>query len=206
MPSPPKIFDADSRSKNPSHEQVDCIVLAAGLSTRAQGWKMILPFGDSTVIESTVKTALSICSRVVLVTGYRAAELTQLFSSCSQVTPVYNPKFQKGMFGSIQVGVRQVTTPRFFIALGDMPLVSPATYKLMMETEIPDACIPQYRGRSGHPVLLSSSLAAPILDSGGSATLRDILHGRAVKRVGVNDRFVLHDIDTPEDYKTLREE
>ncbi len=206
MPSPPKVLDADSHCKDPSHEQVDCVVLAAGLSTRAKGWKMILPFGDSTVIESTVKTALSICSRVVLVTGYRAAELAQLFSPWSQVVTVYNPKFQKGMFCSIQVGVRRVTTPRFFIALGDMPLVGPATYKLLMEAETADACIPQYRGRSGHPVLLSSRLAAPIISSSGSETLRDILKGSSIKKVPVSDRFVLHDIDTPEDYKTLREE
>jgi molybdenum cofactor cytidylyltransferase len=197
--------EADSRRYKLPHEEVDCVVLAAGLSTRAKGWKMILPFGDSTVVESTVKAALSVCSRVVLVTGYRSRELAQLFSSWCNVKTVYNPEFEKGMFGSIRIGVGQVTTNRFFIALGDMPLVSPSTYRLLMEVETAEASIPQFQGRSGHPVLLAAKLAAPILESGGEATLRQILRGRAVHRVAVSDRFVLHDIDTPEDYRTMLE-
>jgi len=190
----------------PPDAEVQCVILAAGLSTRAKGWKMILPFGDSTVIETTVRQGLSACSRVILVTGHRSAELAQLFSSWSDVTTVYNPEFEKGMFSSIQVGVSHITTDRFFVALGDMPLVSPATYRKLLEEKREAAVIPRFQGKNGHPVLLTSILIAKILESGGPTTLRDILEDHVVISVPVNDRAVLHDIDTPEDYKRLHDE
>lgn len=190
----------------PPDSEVQCVILAAGLSTRVKGWKMILPFGDSTVIETTVRQGLSVCSRVILVTGHRAAELTQLFNSWSDVITVYNSDFEKGMFSSIQVGVSHITTDRFFIALGDMPLVSPATYQILLEEKREEAVIPRFQGKNGHPVLLSSILTTTILESDISTTLRDILEGRVVISVPVNDRAVLHDIDTPQDYRRLHDE
>jgi len=191
---------------SPPDAEVECVILAAGLSTRVKGWKMILPFGDSTVIETTVRNALSVCNRVILVTGYRAEELLQLFGSWSDVFTVYNADFKKGMFSSIQAGASHITTDRFFIALGDMPLVSPVTYQRLLEVKREEVAIPRFQKKNGHPVLLSSKIAAKIIKSDASTTLRDILDRQVAVSVPVDDRAILHDIDTPEDYRRLHDE
>ena len=59
-------------------EKCDCIVPAAGRAQRMGRWKPVVPFDGRTIIETVVSTALRACSRVVLVTGYRGAELAAL--------------------------------------------------------------------------------------------------------------------------------
>ena len=63
----------------------DCVILAAGLSTRMKRWKMVLPYGDSTVIETAVSRALSVVQRIILVTGFRADEMEELFAENPEV-------------------------------------------------------------------------------------------------------------------------
>jgi hypothetical protein len=55
--------------------EVECVMLAAGRSSRMDDWKMTLPWGKSTIVEHSVRTALNVCARVVLVAGFRAEEL-----------------------------------------------------------------------------------------------------------------------------------
>ncbi|MFT8211100.1 MAG: NTP transferase domain-containing protein [Symbiopectobacterium sp.] len=43
-----------------------CLMLAAGLSSRMGQWKMMLPWGEGTVLDSALAAALSFCDRVVL--------------------------------------------------------------------------------------------------------------------------------------------
>ena len=62
-------------------EKFECIVLAAGASARMGQWKLFLPFQGRTVIECVVRAALTVCSRVILVTGFRSAEAAAFFSS-----------------------------------------------------------------------------------------------------------------------------
>jgi molybdenum cofactor cytidylyltransferase len=62
--------------------------------------------------------------------------------------------------------------------------------------------IPQYRGKKGHPLLLSDEMRVRILDADRSKTLRDVLAGAPTVIVPVDQTGILHDIDTPEDYRS----
>jgi len=70
---------------------IDCLVPAAGLSERMGSWKPLLPFGDSTIVETVVANALAVCSRVILVVGYRGKDLGARFSTETHVIIVETP-------------------------------------------------------------------------------------------------------------------
>ena len=181
----------------------DCIMLAAGESSRMGGWKLSLPLDGKTLIERSVDSALDACGRVILVTGYRAEDLEALFSGYKRVKLVRNPEYERGMFSSIRAGAEEVRTDRFFIALADMPLVEKEVYiKLLLYKDIP-AVIPKYRGKKGHPLLLKREVRDIIVRLGPDRTMRDALAFVATLAVPVESRNVLLDIDEQEDYEKL---
>lgn len=182
---------------------MDCVILAAGKSERMGRWKMTLPFGGSTIIEETVYTVLNICSRVLLVAGYNRNEIIHLFHRDDRVEVVYNENYESGMFSSIQAGCSRVETERFFLTLGDMPLVLEDTYTELLNCPETAAVIPKYRGKKGHPVLMTKSVADAIAGFDPSKTMREVLAAVPTLLVPVEDGNVLLDVDTEEDYQRV---
>ena len=52
---------------------IDCLIPAAGFSSRMGNWKLTLPYKGSTIIESSIANAMNVCDRAIVVTGHRAA-------------------------------------------------------------------------------------------------------------------------------------
>ncbi len=173
---------------------------------------MLLPCGGVTMVEASVAAASAVCGRVIVVAGYRAAELVGLFRGRRGVQVEVNPLFAQGMLTSVACGAAAVRTPRFFLALADMPLVSPETYRLLLRAPVVDAVIPKFHGKKGHPLLVSAAVARAVAQSAegvgaeGAApgrTLRDVLAGFSTLLLPVEDPHVLHDVDTDGDYREL---
>jgi len=192
--------------------EVECVMLAAGRSSRMDDWKMTLPWGKSTIVEHSVRTALNVCARVVLVAGFRAEELDGLFRDWQRVEVVKNESYEEGMFSSVQRGAQVLGSGGFFLALGDMPGISEDVYKdllgwdrklasILPSTGAAYAVIPKYRGKKGHPLLLSPQMRTRILETSVSMSLRDVLADVPTVIVPVDDHGILHDIDTPADYR-----
>ncbi len=165
--------------------------------------KLLLPFDSSTVIEHSVRNALEACSRVLLVVGHGADEMRTLMGGWDRVVIIENASYRSGMFGSIRAAVASVATRRFFIALGDMPLIPSAVYRLLAQVEGYDAVRPTFGGKKGHPVLLDRSLVTPIRNADNSQSMREVLEGRRIHEIPVSDRSVIFDVDTPDDYAEL---
>ncbi len=183
---------------------VDCLIPAAGRSSRMNEWKPLLRFGSSTLIETVVMTALEVCRGVVLVAGYRGEELERVFASQPRVRMVKNPAWEAGMLSSVQAGVRRIDTERFFIVPGDMPYLTGEVYRALLSAPRADAVAPVYGRRRGHPVLLSSGLISKIAGAGREATtMREVLAGESFTIIPWKDDSVLRDIDTPEEYRGL---
>lgn len=192
-------------------------MLAAGSSTRMGAWKMMLPWGRSTMVEHSVRTALKVCARVVLVSGFRADRLVELFEGWPGVEVVRNRNYDAGMFSSVQRGAQAAGEEDFFLALADMPDVTVSTYRQLLQwngrlspafgpAKTAYAVIPQYRGKKGHPLLLSAPMRARILQADVSQTLRDVLARVPTVVVPVDERGIVHDIDTPQDYRSGTQE
>jgi len=179
---------------------VDCLVPGAGRSERMGSWKPALPFGESTIIQTVVSRALRVCTRVVLVTGYRAAELAVLFDGVPGVHLVENPDWPLGMFSSIRRGAEQVRTARFFIMLGDMPWAEPEVYRALLQRGPADFIYPVFGGRRGHPVLCSARVKDEVLAADPSAgSMREIASRCAVQELPWHNDKIHRDIDTMED-------
>jgi molybdenum cofactor cytidylyltransferase len=184
----------------PGAEQVDCIVPAGGRSERMGSWKPLLPLEGSPIIERVVQCALSVCSRVILVTGYRSAELEAVFFGRPRVSIVSNRDWQLGMFSSIQSGVAAVTTRRFFVTLGDMPWIEPGTYEALLRFPGTDVVFPVFDGARGHPVLFTDNVKAEILRADPArGSMRQIAAQFSVGELPWRDDSVLRDIDTKQD-------
>jgi molybdenum cofactor cytidylyltransferase len=181
-------------------EPVDCIVPAAGSSVRMGRWKPVLPFGDSTIVQTVVAAALRVCSRVVLVTGFRGPELAALFSGDPRVMAVHNDDWEQGMFSSIRAGSEHVLTPRFFVTLGDMPWIAPAVYEALLGWEGGDVVFAVHGGTRGHPVLFGDSVRAAIAAADPAAgSMREIVKMFRVGELTWPDDSVLRDVDTEQD-------
>jgi CTP:molybdopterin cytidylyltransferase MocA len=187
------------------------IVLAGGLSTRMKQFKPLLSLGDTTITDHVIGTFLSAGADVFLIAGYRHDDIVAGIKK-RDITIVYNPDYEKGMFSSVQAGVRHLDSKyqAFFINPVDIPLVRPATVRKLMEAvrENPDnITYPVFLGKRGHPPLIPSALIPDILGWEKDGSLKAVLkaHEKRAMEVPVADSYILYDIDTPEDYEALME-
>lgn len=190
--------------------QFGICILAAGFSSRMGRFKPLLPLNDESVIERVLRVskAAGIRQRVV-VTGYNREALAPLLEKNGAVEAL-NPRFEKGMFTSIQTGISAL--PRnldgFFVLPIDCPLV---TKEVLMALELsfePDKfSVPCYRGKKGHPILIPSMYREPILQHDGTGGLKAITDKDydKMKRIEVREEGVVMDMDTPRAYENIKE-
>ena len=199
---------------------ISAVVLAAGLSARMGRLKLLLPYGEHTVIEQVVSVLLSSpVDEVLVVTGHEQAAVESALARWP-VRTVFNPDYAMGeMLSSVQVGLRAVAADSraMMLAVGDMPAIERkvaaqlvAAYANLPESsELSGRCpdefvyIPSYKLRAGHPVLAPRPYWPAILALPPGANLRSLwrAEGTRIQWVAVDTPSVLRDMDTPEDYE-----
>lgn len=142
---------------------------------------------------------------VVVVLGHHAEVVHPVVEQLGY-RHVVNPDPDRGRTGSVQVGLRALRpcVRAVFVQPVDCPIVSPETYAAVAAgLGSADVAIPSYRGKRGHPPLLSARIIPQILAAGPDEPLRDLLHGPGVDChcVEVDDPGVLLNIDRPEDLR-----
>ena len=189
---------------------ISAIVTAAGLSSRMGNFKPLLPFGESTVIETTLANLFSGgVDKIVLVLGKRAADIRAALEGKFPGKLIFanNTRYaETDMLTSLKLGAEALPEcEAFFVLPGDMPLISPDTLCLIisqMETHHPELVFPTLDGRRKHPPLLSAALKAPLLDYAGENGLRGFFAGvENSLEVPVADVGCGFDLDTPEQYE-----
>ncbi len=187
---------------------IAAIVLAAGQSTRMGKAKMLLPWGETTVIGMVVSTLKEAgVTDIHVVTGGTHAQLNKLLQEY-KVHLIFNDQYMNGeMLTSIQVGLRNIggEINAILIVLGDQPQIEPAVVRAVIEryrSTAHEIIVPSYKMHRGHPWLLAKSYWREILGLHPPQTLRDFLneHNRDIDYVGVDTSSVIQDLDTKEDY------
>jgi molybdenum cofactor cytidylyltransferase len=187
------------------------VILAAGESRRMGTQKLLLPFGETTVVEAVVRTALaSGVDRAVVVLG-ADREAIRARLEPRGVDFAVNERFADGMLTSIQAGFRALPpeAEAAVIMLGDQPFLPPSVVDTVIQglrESGKGIVIPVFRGRRGHPVLVDLKYRAGVLSLDPADGLRRLLRGHAddVAEVEVEDPNILRDLDTPEDYSGLK--
>ena len=190
--------------------QFGICILAAGFSSRMGKFKPLLPLNDETVLERVLRVSkdAGIRQRVV-VTGYNREALVPLLERSGAVE-VRNPRFEEGMFTSIQAGISAL--PRnldgFFVLPVDCPLVTKEVLMALKQSFAPDKfSVPCYRGKKGHPLLIPAMYRQAILRHDGTGGLKEITdkdYGK-IKRIEVREEGVVMDMDTPRAYEKIKE-
>lgn len=188
-------------------------MLAAGRSRRAGAFKPLLPFGAGTVAESCVGNLIAAgVGEIVLVLGHRAEELRARLSHLP-VKFALNEAAGSEMGASIARGVEQLSRDAAAVLITpvDHPAVPPEVVRELMETHRREGArlvVPQWRGRGGHPVLVSLDFREELSRLGEARGLRGLFDARheEVRRLPVASPFVARDVDTWEDYRALHME
>ena len=186
---------------------VGAVVLAAGQSRRFGRQKLLMPFGDSSIIGRVVTTLERACiDPIVVVAGADAGDITRALRG-SKAQVVVNPVPERGMLSSVQTGLRALDeeVERFLIVLGDQPRVtSDDIVQLLEEQERLGSgiAIAAHQGKRGHPVVLHRRYREAILACDDRKTLRDVIHAYPDDTVNVVSPgdAVTRDIDTREQY------
>ena len=189
------------------------VVLAAGRSRRMGAFKPLLPFGARTVVENCVGNLIAAgVEEIVVVVGHRAEELRARLSHLP-VRFALNEAAASEMGDSVARGVEQLSgaTSAVLVTPADLPAVPPEVIKVLIETHRREGArivVPEWRGRGGHPVLISLDFREELLRLGKSLGLRGLFEARRdeVTRLPVASPFVARDVDTWEDYRVLYEE
>ena len=189
--------------------KISGIILAAGLSTRMGEPKQLLPFGDSTIIETVIDNLLgSKLNEVIVVVGHEARKIRAHIQH-KPVKIVFNPDYQEGMLTSAQCGVQSISASAnaFAMTLVDLPLITPDLVNLVIDAYVQTEgriAVPSYNYRRGHPVIFNRRYAADLLaldeDSGGVRSLFQ-KYADDIHYVTVETDRVLWDIDYREDYE-----
>ena len=183
------------------------LIVAAGMSSRMGDFKPMLNIGSISIAQRVVATFQQAgVEKIVMITGYNATLLERHLAG-NGIVFLRNEEFRTTqMFDSVCIGLRYLKgkCDRVLFTPVDIPLFTAATVRALLETDAPLAC-PAVDGETGHPTLIAASLFDRILSDSGSDGLRGALErcGAGMTLLPVEDRGILHDADTPEDYKAL---
>jgi molybdenum cofactor cytidylyltransferase len=210
-------------SDSPPHPAAAAIVPGAGASRRMGRPKLLLPYGDGTVLGALVD-ALRVAgaSPIVVVAAADDAEVrawcgAAAAAAAGELRTALNAAPERGMLSSILAGLAALGGAgrlarggaTLLVCPGDLPALRPDTVvELLRRREAAGAglAVPVHRGRRGHPLAVAPALVPEIesLDPGrGLRQLLD-LHPDDLLTVEVDDPGCVADLDTPEDYERLR--
>ena len=198
--------------------QTFAIIPAAGRSQRMGQPKLLLPWGQSTVIEHVLATwQASRVDHVIVVVHPLDDELAKVCQSAGAdvVRPADPPIDMKT---SVRLGLEQAasyhpaTSDAWLVAPADMPTLASDTIDRLIAAYAAAGAVEgsarvwaaSRDGRSGHPVLFPWRLAAEVSRLPADSGLSDLVDRCQVTLVEAADDGIFEDLDTPADYRRLR--
>jgi molybdenum cofactor cytidylyltransferase len=190
------------------------IVPAAGRSVRMGRPKLLLPWGETTVIEATLAAWRDGgVSQTIVIVHPADVELAELCRARG-ASVVVAPTPPVDMKASVLLGlnfVRDTLAPQagdaWLVAPADMPTLSAEVIRQLLsahDTDKSAILVPEHQGQRGHPVLFPCSAAADVTKLAGDTGIDQLTHGTGVRMVDCGELPAASDLDTPDDYHRLQ--
>jgi molybdenum cofactor cytidylyltransferase len=183
------------------------IILAAGSSRRMGTQKLLLPFGDKTMIETVIDHVLQSNVDSVMVVLGADHDKVKMVVDPLPVEICFNQSHDSGMLSSVVCGFKALPddTGTALVVLGDQPGIPPVVTNAVLEAyneSLHGIVIPVHNQRRGHPLLVDYKYKREIERLDLEQGLRSLMHHfpQDVLEVDVSEPGILTDIDTPEDY------
>ena len=184
------------------------IILAAGESKRMGKPKLLLPFGEKTIIETVIGNVIkSKAEKILAVLGSDWEKIEKKIKNLP-LKIIVNSNFTKGMLSSVQCGFQTLpkNTQAVLVVLGDQPAVSSAIIDKIIDAfkRIKKGIVlPVYKNNRGHPVLIDMKYRDEVENLSPDVGLRDLVynHPEDILEVEVETPGILGDIDDMEDYR-----
>jgi len=196
------------RHKHRKMPAVTAIILGAGESSRMGRPKLLLPFGDSTIIEEVISQALaSSVEKTIVVLGSNIESHREVIKNYP-VEIINNEQYKEGMFSSVKCGLEAVpdTSDAVMVLLGDQPMIQAEEMDQLIESyrdSEKEIALATHGNMRGHPILFGRKFISEIIGYPGKASLRDLLqkHPSEILEIKTGSDRILRDIDTENDYQ-----
>ncbi len=194
------------------YKNFTAVILAAGLSSRMKDFKPLLPVDGRPAIEGLIEAAKGAgIEDIVIVTGHERERLQPVIRKYDLVE-AFNPDYERGMFTSIQTGVKKAmeiaTESRQGLLLipVDCPLVSIHVLRHLMDEAGDNFAVPTFEGKKGHPLFIPEGFFEEIINHDGQGGLKAITdkYWDRMDRIPVNEEGCILDMDTPDGYEEIK--
>lgn len=169
--------------------------------------KLLLPFRDGTILGSLIQALRAGgVSEIVLVIA-PGDEALRAWGAEAGVRVAVNPEPERGMLSTILAGIAAAgDVETLVVCPADLPALLPSTVRTVLAEPFP-LVVPSYRGKRGHPLVISPELILEIRTLHLDVGLRELLdrHADRLRIVDVDDPGAVRDVDTPEEYRALAE-
>lgn len=192
---------------------IACIILAAGLSSRMGQSKLLLDWGDKSVIQQVSEQATNANYQdVVVVIGHEKSSVENAVRNLL-ISVVVNADYETGeMLSSLKVGIRYIQNnldvSAVAVMLGDLPLMTTDLHNTMIDAHISGKItIPTYEGKRGHPIIFDTQFWDDILRLDATSAPREVIqknHSQAAI-INITSDAIYRDIDTPDAYQACLE-
>lgn len=189
---------------------ISAVVLAAGTSSRMGRCKQLVEYGGAPMVRIAAEAAfVPGIKEVLVVTGHMSLQVEKALFGLP-VRIVHNPRYQEGQGVSLALGVSKARPDAsgFALFLSDQPLITQSltahVVKAFSDLE-PLALRPSYKGKPGHPVVISAKLRPRLQALEGDKGARSILSslGDSLIYLPVDNPAAVTDVDTEEDLDRL---
>ncbi len=184
------------------------MILAAGESKRMGKPKLLLPYGEKTIIETIVETIVSSnVENTLVILGSNREKIEEKIKNYP-VKIVYNCDFRSGMLSSVQYGFKALPeeTRAVLVVLGDQPKISAGVINKLIDAYKSTGkgiVLPVYKKERGHPVLIDMKYGEEVESLSPEVGLRGTVynHPEDILEVEVETPSIFQDIDDESDYK-----
>jgi len=195
-------------------DRVAGIVLAAGLSRRFGGNKLLALLDDVPLVRHVVAAALaSRLDRVIVVLGHQHPRVRAAVGDLldgRRCTAVVNETYRQGQSGSVIAGLNRVRReyPAAMFLMGDQPRLDATVIDALIdahEAAGTDICYPSRNGMRRNPVIFGRRFFADILALRGDTGARAVIDANpdAATAVAFADGLPFQDVDSGRDLAAL---